>query len=105
MKSTTKRDLNFKASGAHIPAGTTLELFFKPNRNDRVYFNWAGAEKVMGLTYASQALTGFSKCPSPNTLEKWMNNGTCKTPTGKTVEPDGHGEDGSPSWLLVMGLI
>ena len=30
---------------------------------------------------------------------------SCDTPTGHTVEPDGTGPDGVPSWLMVFGLI
>jgi len=49
-------------------------------------------------------VTGFAK-PSMQTLEKWSNDGICKTPTGKKTEPDGYGEDGSPSWLLALGYM
>jgi hypothetical protein len=45
------------------------------------------------------------KAPSMSSLERWSYDSVCKTPTGKRVEPDGHGSDGSPSWLLVFGLI
>jgi len=50
-------------------------------------------------------ITSAFKAPSMATLEKWSYDSVCKTPTGKRVEPDGHGSDGSPSWLLVFGLI
>jgi hypothetical protein len=50
-------------------------------------------------------ITSAFKAPALNTLEKWSNDGICKTPTGHRVEPDGHGPDGSPSWLLVLGWI
>lgn len=43
--------------------------------------------------------------PTLATLERWIDDGICKTPSGHRVEPDGHGPDGSPSWLLVLGYI
>jgi hypothetical protein len=50
-------------------------------------------------------ITSAFKAPSMASLERWGMDGVCKTPTGKRVEPDGHGSDGSPSWLMVFGLI
>ena len=50
-------------------------------------------------------ITSAFKAPSMATLERWGMDSVCKTPTGKRVEPDGHGPDGSPSWLLVFSLI
>jgi hypothetical protein len=47
----------------------------------------------------------FFKTPSVNTLERWSFDGVAKSVTGKRCEPDGHGDDGSPSWLLVLGMI
>jgi len=47
---------------------------------------------------------GFKK-PSLQTMERWMDDGIAKSITGKKCEPDGYGSDGSPSWLLVLGLI
>jgi len=45
------------------------------------------------------------KSPSEATLEKWNDDGGCKTPTGKWTECDGYGSDGSPSWLIALGMI
>lgn len=49
-------------------------------------------------------VSGFTK-PSMSTMNKWINDGIAKTPTGKSTEPDGYGDDGSPSWLLALRLI
>lgn len=47
-----------------------------------------------------------SKAPkSMKTLEKWVENGVAKSVLGKRVEPDGYDDEGSPSWLLVFGII
>lgn len=43
--------------------------------------------------------------PDIDTLQDWLDEAGCETITGYWVEPDGFGPDGSPSWLLVMGLI
>jgi hypothetical protein len=102
---TTKREIRFK-SGLVIPFGTSFECFFNPERNDRVFFQYEGVTKSLRLETSHKYLTGFSKPPSINTLEKWdSENGVCKTPTGFRTEPDGYGPDGSPSWLLVLGMI
>jgi len=49
-----------------------------------------------------RAVTGM---PSLRQLEEWASEGTCETPTGDTVETDGEGPDGAPSWLRALGLI
>ena len=46
----------------------------------------------------------FMKMPSMSALED-MGDGIAKSVTGKRVEPDGFGPDGSPSWLLALGYI
>ncbi len=43
--------------------------------------------------------------PSKHDLHEWCCDSICETPTGDRVEPDGHGPDGAPSWLLALGLI
>jgi len=43
--------------------------------------------------------------PSLQTLEEWAEAGIAETPTGYEVEPDGRGPDGSPSWLLILGML
>lgn len=45
------------------------------------------------------------KEPSLATLIRWERNGTCKTPDGCVVEPDGQCEHGLDSWLLMLGYI
>lgn len=43
--------------------------------------------------------------PSLTDLEDWTFDSVCETPTGHTVEPDGEGPDGVPSWLRIFRLI
>jgi hypothetical protein len=40
------------------------------------------------------------KVPFLKTLEKWLGDGVCKTPDGRTVEPDA-----PDSWLYILGMI
>ena len=47
----------------------------------------------------------FVKVPTISALMKMSNDGIVKSLTGERVEPDGYGNDGSPSWLLVLGYI
>lgn len=39
------------------------------------------------------------------TIRYWVYDSVCPTPTGYTVEPDGHGPDGVPSWLIILGYL
>ena len=106
MISTTKKEMTFSKLGLVIPMGTRLEVFFVADKPQCVYFNYGeGKPKRVSLERASKYLTGFNPPPSLNTLEKWVSDGVAKTPTGQRVEPDGFGPDGSPSWLIVMGVI
>jgi hypothetical protein len=44
--------------------------------------------------------------PSLSSVKKWiMGTEDAKSPTGYTVEPDGVGPDGVPSWLVILGMI
>lgn len=56
--------------------------------------------RVMVLRFSS-----LIKAPSMKTLEKWSDDGIAKSVLGARVEPDGHGPDGEPSWMLALGVI
>ena len=49
--------------------------------------------------------TMFFAPPSVKTMEKWSDTGIAKSVTGKKVEVDGYGPDGSPSWMVAMGMV
>ena len=104
---TTKKDLTFSESGTTIPAGTKLTVYFDSTRYSRVYIDPKDTpnRRCIRLESAHKYLTGFSKPPGLGSLERYSYNGVCTTPTGKRTEPDGCGPDGSPSWLLVLGMI
>ncbi len=86
-----------------IPEGTRLTLTL--------------GERGIATTYEGRAITlgyrnahtyfgsPFTKAPSMSTLGKWTDAGVARSVTGKRVECDGHGDDGSPSWMLVLGMV
>ena len=43
--------------------------------------------------------------PSVKTMEKWDNDGFCRTLDGCKVEPDGRCSHGFNSWLIELGYI
>jgi len=105
---TTKRELRFGVTEPKptFPAGSRIQVAFAEGQDQHVFVR-EGQHRILrlSLTRAIGAITGFSAVPSERTLEKWMFDDVCKTPTGHRVEPDGHGPDGSPSWLRALGLI
>ena len=65
----------------------------------------AGNVLDQDLVFKTRKFSTFFKPPVVRTMEKWSNDGVAHTVTGKRCEPDGHGPDGSPSWLLALGMI
>jgi hypothetical protein len=105
---TTREEMVFSKipeTACTIPVGTQLEVYFSQVNPSRIYFEYNGSLRVTSAEWADKRFTGFSKKPGISTLRRWDMDGYCKTITGKKTEPDGFGEDGSPSWMLAMGLI
>lgn len=94
---TTQKEIKTK-DGNTLPKG--LPVTFIPDKPSRCLVH----SPLRAEPYQVRVSSAF-KAPSFNTLEKWGMDGIAKTPTGKRVEPDGYGDDGSPSWLLVFGVI
>jgi len=111
----TLRELNWNVKTPHkgglpsvtIPAGETIQVYFSEVNPSRlfIYDETTGRELTLRMTSASQVLSGFKKSPGIKSLERMSFDGVVTTPTGQRTEPDGYGSDGSPSWLLVLGLI
>jgi len=115
---TLKKDLKFK-SGDIIPRGTPVEVEFLGERDPRGYSvallkaNWRGSngrdyqrEPVrISIAKLHKYVSGFGKPPGMAKLERMASDGVATTPTGKRVEPDGYGPDGSPSWLMALGFV
>ena len=64
---------------------------------------WIGGKSM--TQRASTIIAKRKRVPSTATLERWQANGGCKALDGCWVEPDGHCEHGSESWLLYLGYI
>jgi hypothetical protein len=106
-----KRELSYKnhsVSPCVVPAGVKVDIYFSKNTPSRVWFDYAGHIRATRTINAKDTFHGgnFTKRPSIRTLKRWSwDGGCCKTVTGFRTEPDGYGPDGSPSWMLVMGVI
>jgi len=93
----TQKDILLK-DGSTLPKG--LPVTFIEGKDSRCLVHSPNHSEPLQVR-----ITSAFKAPSMSSLERWSYDSVCKTPTGKRVEPDGHGCDGSPSWLLVFGLI
>ena len=106
MKSTIK-EIKLK-DGTVFPVGTECEISFVGNGSPsailRVSSNGEAREFKVSCANLSKYFKGF-KVPSMASLERYSDEGICKSVLGKTVEPDGWDDEGSPSWLLALGLI
>ena len=110
ITSTTKREINWKDKTTNaitwtIPANAKVHLDFSSKFSSRVFVTYNGETKISRLITAHTKFTGISKPPTLRTLENRCNDGVSKSVTGKKVEPDGYGYEGSPSWELVIGII
>lgn len=102
-------------NGDIVPNGTPVEVSFIPGNNRLCSIaaeytgksgrNYRTEPLKTNVLYLHKYVKGFGKPPTMRTLEKWSDDGVAKSVTGKRVEPDGHGPDGSPSWMLVLGYI
>lgn len=106
---TEKREWKSKETGEvtfTIPAGSKVHIHFTPKTlPGRIWVQFGDEVKMSSTALGFKWLKGFRKPPTLNTLYKQDSNGIVATPTGKRVEPDGYGPDGSPSWMLCLGLI
>jgi len=109
---TLKRDIKLK-DGRTFPKGSSVDVKFfgaKDNGHKVCEITVLGSTDMSNMVYKTaisnlpKSVSGFMM-PSRNTMEKWVNDGYAKTPTGKRTEPDGYADDGSPSWLLALGYI
>ena len=103
---TLKRDVKLK-NGKTFPKGTSVEVKFLGDKESGhlICEVLVGSDSFKTLiAKLPTTVSGFTK-PSTSTMRKWISDGIAKTPTGKRTEPDGYGDDGSPSWLLALGLI
>jgi hypothetical protein len=98
-----KRDIRSK-KGAEILRGAKVTLSWENPIATRITDD-AGSVVAVRTENLYKYVSGISRPPSVNMMEKWMYDGVAKSITGKRVEPDGYGPDGAPSWMLAMGII
>lgn len=106
IESTTKQEIKWR-DGTVTPAGTKVHIDFAPKSLQSTLMYVTVGENVYktNIIVAHRKYTGFLKPPGQKILERQSNDCVAKSVTGKRVEPDGYGPDGSPSWLLVLGFI
>ena len=100
-----KADLRLK-DGTVYPRGTAALVEFSERQPSMVEVEIEGRRLKLRTTGLHQYFNGFTKPPGRRALEKMVDDAVATTVTGQRgVEPDGYGRDGSPSWILAMGLI
>jgi len=104
-KSTLSAELKLR-DGTVYEKGTRAEVFFSERKPSISEVEIEGRKIKIGTAKLYKYLRGFPKPPSMRALEKMGDAGSGTTVTGaRGVEMDGYGPDGSPSWMLAMGLI
>jgi len=94
----TTNDIKLK-SGDVIAAGEATIQW----QDGAAYCHWAGAKYRISRLSAAKAL-GIEQ-PSMDELEHMVYDGIALSIMGHNVEPDGIDPDGSPSWLMALGMI
>ena len=104
---TLKVDVTSKKSGQKYTKGSVVSVAFSnDNEPARVTLTFVDGHSVnVKESNVYRFVEGFKKQPTIATMERWVSGCFAYTLTGYKVEPDGRGPDGSPSWLLVLGLI
>ena len=92
----TQKEIKLK-DGSTLPKG--LPVTFKTEMPSRCFIQGERPDPYQ------VRITSAFKAPSLTTLQKWDNEGFCKSIGGKRVEPDGRDCDGAPSWLLALEMI
>lgn len=106
---TTKMDITSK-KGATVPKGTGVALSWKSSSGAEQpsltrITDSAGNTVAVRTANLEKYVSGITKAPGMTTLEKWSDDGIAKSVLGAKVEPDGWDAQGSPSWMLALGLI
>jgi len=91
-------------SGIQFDATDTCEIEF-PRQYQGVMMVVKCGEKKM-LTKSRNYFKMFGKSiPTVDQLTRWSDEGYCKSLYGHKVEPDGWDHQGSPSMMIVLGMI
>lgn len=104
---TVAKEITFKKSGVVIPVGEKISLTFQRDGEHGLFtmiIKYNDQEFKVRNYRIFNYLKGV-RIPSEKTLWKWSEDGVCKSVFGHKIEPDGVDHQGSPSWLLLIGLI
>lgn len=93
---TTQKPIALKDNST-LPKG--MAVSFKTEMPSRCFVQGERPE-----SYRVRVTSAF-RAPSLKSLEKWYNEGYCKSIAGERVEPDGWDSKGTPSWFLALSLI
>jgi hypothetical protein len=114
MITTTKRSFTSSKKGITINAGERVTVSFDVKANSNAvrgdvhpfHPSYIRITTNDGNVLITKDLKGAGlRIPSQKKLEWWAFDSVCKSVFGTDVEPDGWSYDGSPSWLLALGLI
>lgn len=104
MNGKFSKDVKLK-NGTIVPRGTMANL--KPFEKNGISYCEVTCDN--GTIFKTKTLSAVvligKKVPTISKLEKWCEDGICKTPAGKTVEVDGEDYKGFPSWARLLGLV
>ena len=92
-------------SGNTFNNGIEMDLSFPQESDGRVCIATDSDGRRFRIRISSLKDKFGIRVPSMKTLEKWVDDGTCSSIGGKSVEPDGWDSNGTPSWLIALGLI
>jgi hypothetical protein len=103
MKAILSNDLKLKDGTVYL-AGDVAELSWLEAQPNITIATIHGRDIRLATTRLHKYFN-IAKCPTLNTMERWSDDGVARSVLGKRVEPDGHDAYGSPSWMLVVGII
>lgn len=63
------------------------------------------ADKLAKIAALPRWMRECRSLPSMASLERMAAGDDCETVSGDSIEPDGTGADGAPSWLRALGMI
>ena len=103
IKGQMTREVRFR-NGYTLPKGSLIILNW-PDAKAKPFQVEVHHGNTVFHSPAATALAWIGLTVSQEALETAMEDGTCETPSGITVEPDGIDPHGVPSWLGIHGLI
>lgn len=102
----TIREMSNILAEKHWESGIDVYVKWEKGPQKAFIYKEDGSERfVVSTEKLFKCVKGATKPPSFSKLEKMSDVGVASSVLGKRVEPDGTDEYGSPSWILVMGLI